>query len=160
MLVLHDLLIRHTLDVMHCEKNLIEHLMNIMFGEEVTVTVRKDMEGVNICSNLWPIPNGNGDLDLPLAPYVMSLEDRFTFVGIIQNLKVPSSYLSSLKKRIHHDIQKLKGLKAHDYHILMQHVLPLCVRTILPKGPRLARIRLSRVFQRICAKTLDPSQPL
>ncbi len=51
----------------------------------------------------------------------------------------------------------MKGLKAHDYHILMQQVLPLCVRTILPKGPRLAIIRLCRVFQRICAKTLDPT---
>jgi hypothetical protein len=51
-LVLHDLLIRHTLDVMHCEKNLIEHLMNIMFGEKDTVAVRKDIEGVNIRSNL------------------------------------------------------------------------------------------------------------
>jgi hypothetical protein len=52
MLVLHDLLIRHTLDVMHCEKNLIEHVMNIMFGEEDTVAIRKDMEGMNIRSNL------------------------------------------------------------------------------------------------------------
>jgi hypothetical protein len=87
----------------------------------------------------------------------MSPEDRLTFVGIIQNLRISSSYLSSLKKRIHPETQKLKGLKAHDYHILMQHVLPLCVRTILPKGRRLAIIRLSRVFQRICAKTLDPT---
>ena len=72
MLLLQDLLIRHTSDVMHCEKNIIEHLMNIMFGEEDTVDVRKDMEGMNIRSNLWPTPNGNRDLDLALAPYVMS----------------------------------------------------------------------------------------
>jgi hypothetical protein len=142
---------------MHCEKNLVEHLMNILFGEEDTVAVRRDMVAMNIRSNLWPIPMGNGELELPPAPYVMTADERQTFVGIIQELKAPTSYASSLKKRIHPDTSKLKGLKAHDYHILMQQVLPLCVRTILPKGPRLAIIRLSRVFQRICAKTLDPS---
>jgi len=32
-----DLLIQHTLDVMHHEKNLIEHVMNVMFGEVDTI---------------------------------------------------------------------------------------------------------------------------
>ena len=131
--------------------------MNILFGEEDIVVVRRDMVVVNIHSNLWPIPLGSGELELPPTPYVMTADERQTFVGIIQELKAPTSYASSLKKRIHPETNKMKGLKAHDYHILMQQVLPLCVRTILPKGPRLAIIRLSRVFQRICAKTLDPS---
>jgi hypothetical protein len=30
---------------------------------------------------------------------------------------------------------KLKGLKAHDYHVLMKQILSLCVRTLMPRGP-------------------------
>ncbi len=53
------------------------------------------------------------------------------------------------------DTSKLKGLKAHDYHVLMQQILPLCVCTFVPRGPRLVIIRMSQVFRRLCAKTID-----
>ena len=72
--------------------------MNILFGEEDTVVVRRDMVVMNIHSNLWSIPMGNRELELPPAPYVMTADERQTFVDIIQELKAPSSYSSSLKK--------------------------------------------------------------
>jgi hypothetical protein len=40
--------VRHVLDVMHCEKNLCENGIKIIFGEKDTVVVRKDMEEVGI----------------------------------------------------------------------------------------------------------------
>ena len=46
------LLVRHTLDVMHCEKNVCENIMKTMFGEKDTATVRNDMREVNIRPNL------------------------------------------------------------------------------------------------------------
>jgi hypothetical protein len=49
---------------------------------------------------------------------------------------------------------KLKGLKAHDYHVLMQQILPLCVYTFMIRGLRLAIIHMNEVFQRLCAKTI------
>jgi hypothetical protein len=52
---------------------------------------------------------------------------------------------------------KLKGLKAHDYHVLMQQILPLYVYTFMPRGLQLAIIRMSQVFQKLCAKTIDPN---
>jgi hypothetical protein len=67
-----DLLIQHTLDVMHHEKNLIEHVMNIMFGEGDTILVQKDMKDMNIRSGLWPIAKRKkGELILLVAPYVL-----------------------------------------------------------------------------------------
>ncbi len=52
---------------------------------------------------------------------------------------------------------KLKGLKPHDYHVLMQQILPLCVCTFMIRGLRLAIIHMNEVFQRLCAKTIDPN---
>ncbi len=39
---------RHTLDVMHCEKNICENLLKVIFGEKDTLVVRKDMEDIGI----------------------------------------------------------------------------------------------------------------
>ncbi|XP_013694784.2 uncharacterized protein LOC106398827 [Brassica napus] len=36
---------------------------------------------------------------------------------------------------------KLTGLKSHDYHVLMQQLLPIALKGLLPKGPRLAVFR-------------------
>ena len=69
--------------------------------------------------------------------------------------KPPTHYVGQLQKRIHVD-GSLKGLKSHDYHVLMQQVLPLCIRTIMIKEVRICIIRLSRIFKRLCAKTINP----
>ncbi len=34
---------------------------------------------------------------------------------------------------------------------------PICVHTLMPRGLQLAIIIMSKVFQRLCAKTIDPS---
>ncbi len=50
-----DLLIQHTLNVMQCEKKLIEHVVNIIFGDGDTISMQKDMKDMNIRSGWWPI---------------------------------------------------------------------------------------------------------
>jgi len=80
----------------------------------------KDMKDMNIWSGLWPIAKRKeGEFTLLVAPYVLQLEEKKTFIHIIEELKIPTSYSSTLKKRIHMGTSKLKGLKAHDYHVLM-----------------------------------------
>ena len=51
----------------------------------------------------------------------------------------------------------IKSLKSHNYHVLMQQVLPLCVRCTMAKEVRTSITMLSRVFRRVCAKTIDPA---
>ncbi|XP_010507376.1 PREDICTED: uncharacterized protein LOC104783990 [Camelina sativa] len=58
-----------------------------------------------------------------------------------------------IRKDLHpkdHDECKVMGLKSHDYHVLVQQLLPVAVRGLLPKGLRIAIFRLcSSTF---CAK--------
>ncbi len=120
---------------MHCEKNLIKHVMNIMFGEGDIISMWKDMKDMNIWNSLWPIAKRKeGEFTLPIAPYVLQLEEKKTFIHIIEKLITPTSYSSTFKKWIHMGTNKLKELKAHDYHVLMQQSLPLCVNTFMPRG--------------------------
>ena len=78
------------------------------------------------------------------------------FIDIIRNLKTSTNYAGQLAKCIASD-GNLKGLKSHDYHVMMQQLLPLCVRTLLDMDTRVAIMRLSQVFVRLCAKSIDPS---
>lgn len=74
-----------TLNVMHYEKNLIEHVMNIMFGEGDTTSMQKYMKDVNIQCELWPIPKKKKrEFHLLVASYVLALREKKKFM---QNMK-------------------------------------------------------------------------
>ncbi|KAI5386956.1 hypothetical protein KIW84_073195 [Lathyrus oleraceus] len=50
---------------------------------------------------------------------------------------------------------KLIGLKYHDCHVLMQQLLPMVIRGILPKNVRVIISRLCLFFKVIFNKVLD-----
>ena len=54
--------------------------------------------------------------------------------------------------------KKFGGLKSHDYHVLMQQVMPLALRGLLQRGPRMAVMRISRVFRTICGSVWNPME--
>ena len=45
-----------------------------------------------------------------------------------------------IRKRIYGNI------KSHDYHVLMQQIMPLALRGFLQPGPRMAVMRILKVF--------------
>ena len=50
---------------------------------------------------------------------------------------------------------KLSGLKSHDYHSLMQQLLSIAIRSILPKHVRYVITRLCFFFNALCANVVD-----
>jgi hypothetical protein len=50
---LQKLLIRYTLDVMHCEMNLAKNFLKTISGIKDTIKVRRDMQRRNIRRHLW-----------------------------------------------------------------------------------------------------------
>jgi len=53
---------------------------------------------------------------------------------------------------------KLMGLKYHDCHVLMQDLLSVAIRGILPKNVRQVITRLCLFFNAICMKVIDPKR--
>lgn len=47
-----DFLVRHTLDVMHVERNMMDNLQMLM-GKKYMVGVREDMGEAHICPSIW-----------------------------------------------------------------------------------------------------------
>jgi hypothetical protein len=91
----------------------------------------------------------------PTLSYVLTNEEKKRFIQIIETLKTPTHYVSSFKKIIKD--RDLKGMKSHDYHIMMQEILPLCMQHLMTKECKMVIIHLYRVFKRLCAKVVDPA---
>ena len=152
--LLQEMPVRYVLDVMHCEKNLADSLLRMLFGETDTPSVRMDLENRRIRRHLWLRRIGDsGRLYMPDAPYVLSPADRHVFLETLRRLKMPKKYCSNLYSKL--SSGKLRGLKSHDLHVLLQQVLPLCLRGIGDSKVVGLIMRISRLFRKICAKTID-----
>jgi hypothetical protein len=94
----------------------------------------------------------------PAAPWVLDAEEKVTFINKVKALKLPFEFASNVAGYFGGaNGNELQHLKSHDYHILMEHVIPVVLQGLLAAGPRRAIFRLCRVFQRIGSPVLDPS---
>lgn len=96
----------------------------------------------------------HGDkLYMVAASYVLSPADKEKVLHVLKKLRTPTHYVSALYKKISKG--KLSGLKSHNFHILLQKILPLCYRKVSNKGLTRVIVRLSRIFRKLCAKTVN-----
>lgn len=148
---------RHTLDAMHVERNVCNNLLLHLLGDKDTVKVRRDMEVARSHDYLHLRQRADSSTFFkPHAPYVLLPNEKATFLNTVSSLRTPTGYSSAFTKHV--GDQKLSGLKSHDYHVLMQQIVPACTRAILHPQVREVICRLSTTFQRICAKTITESE--
>ncbi|XP_075504530.1 uncharacterized protein LOC142541970 [Primulina tabacum] len=150
--------VRHCLDVMHIEKNvfesLINTLMNVKGKTKDNVAARLDMVQMGVRPELAP-KFGEKRTYLPPVACSFTKKEKLQDFQSIMDIKVPEGFSSNLKKLVSLSELKLIGLKSHDYHVLMQHFLPILIRDALPKHVRYAIIRLCFFFKDICCKVID-----
>jgi hypothetical protein len=65
----------------------------------------------------------------PHASYVLIAKELNIFLEKMGAIKLPTNYGSSLAK--HMADKKLGSMKSHDCHMLMQQLLPLCMRRLM-----------------------------
>lgn len=138
---------------MHVERNVAANVVKHLFGEKDTAAVRRDMEQAQKFEHLWLEEERVSTHYLqPRALYVFTDFERRAFVDMVSRTKTPSGYCASLQRHVNQE--KFSGMKSHDYHVLIQDVLPTGICNSLHKGPRKAIIRLGQLFKRICTKVL------
>ncbi|XP_028104195.1 uncharacterized protein LOC114303271 [Camellia sinensis] len=71
------------------------------------------------------------------------------------NWKKKNGYASNISRRVNLKQRSIFGLKSHDNRILIQQILPIAVRNLLPKKVVEPLIELSNFFKQLCFKTLD-----
>lgn len=77
------------------------------------------------------------------------------FCKRLYDFKGPDGYCSNIGKCVSIEECKVTDLKSHDYHVLMQQLLPVAIRGLLPKGPRKAILRLCAFFNKLCQRVID-----
>ncbi|XP_041994040.1 uncharacterized protein LOC121744538 isoform X1 [Salvia splendens] len=156
-----DNVVRHNLDVMHTEKNVCESICGTLLDldgkSKDNYKSRQDMEQMGIRPELHPIPKGSGKFYLPTAAFTMSRTEKTTFCQVLKNLKVPDGYASNIARCVQLKPPKLLGLKSHDYHVMMQQLLPIALRNTLSKTVRSPLIKLSQYFRELCSKVICPA---
>ena len=145
---------------MHIEKNVCESLigtlLNIPGKTKDGIKARLDLKKLGIQPELAPrVENDKNFTYLPPTSYTMSTKEKDVFCKCLEGVKVPDGYSSNLRNFVSTTDKRLYGLKSHDCHILMQQLLPVAIRSILPKYVRLLIIRLCSFFNTICKKSIS-----
>ena len=72
----------------------------------------------------------------------------------LEGVRMPDGYASNIKRCVDVNGCKVSGLKSHDYHVILQKLLPLVAHHILPEDVARPLIELSRFFNALCSKEL------
>ncbi|XP_056695469.1 uncharacterized protein [Spinacia oleracea] len=152
------LFVRHSLDVMHIEKNvfdsLIGTLLNMPGKTKDGLNARSDLEELDIRKELHIVEETGKRKYLPPAAYTLSKKEKIELCTSLAGVKVPEGYSSNISSLVSVENTKLVGLKSHDCHVLMEDFLPIAIRSILPKNVRYEIIRLCFFFKSIYSKAI------
>ncbi|XP_071704831.1 uncharacterized protein [Rutidosis leptorrhynchoides] len=115
---------------------------------------RRDLKEMGIRPELHPEPLPNGNVYLPPACFVLDKKEKEKFCKVLKRVKVPDGYAANISRCIQVQPPKILGLKSHDNHILMQQLLPLAIRNILPRDVRSVIMKLCWYYRQLCSKFL------
>ncbi|XP_028782123.1 uncharacterized protein LOC114738254 [Neltuma alba] len=151
--------VRHSLDMMHVEKNvcdsLIGTLLHIPGKTKDEINVRLDSAEMGIREWLHlQLKEGGKRVYLEPAAHKLSKAEKTSLCRCLHNIKVPQGYSSNMKKLVLMDDLKLVGIKSHDYHVLMQQLL-VAIRGIMKDDVRNTITKLCIFFNAICSKVID-----
>ncbi|XP_057514743.1 uncharacterized protein LOC130796406 [Actinidia eriantha] len=149
---------RHNIDVMHGEKNFSENLVGTMLGidgkNKDRDKARKDLEDKGIRKELWLTQHPNGSYVKPRASFSLTIEEKEAFFKFLKSVKYPDGYAENISRSVHSTNGRLIGLKSHDYHIVIQQILPIGMRGFVNKEISTTLFELGSFFQDLCSKTL------
>ncbi|XP_059291096.1 uncharacterized protein LOC132044618 [Lycium ferocissimum] len=131
--------LRHNLDVMHIEKNICDSLLGTLLDvpgkSKDHVNSRYDLHEMGIRKELQPLKDDkNGKIHLAKACFSMKPEEKRLFCIVLKNVKLPKGCASNISRRVQMDEMKVSGYKSHDAHFIMQYLLQVAVKKVLPKN--------------------------
>jgi hypothetical protein len=116
-----DLDVRHSIDVMHIEKNVCERLLETLLNTDGKTMnhghARVDLKKMGIRQELCLDDSVKGT---ELSTSCITLSKHEEFCGFLKNVKVSSVYSTNVSRHISFlDLKVAPGVKSHDYHILL-----------------------------------------
>jgi hypothetical protein len=150
--------LRHNFDVMQIEKNVVDNiigtLLDIKGKKKDNHEARQDLRKLGLRPGLHLFTADNNKTYLPAADFTMTKTEKYGFLKVINDVKVPDGYASNVSHCVKLKECSIRGLKSYDSHILMQQLMPIALRGSLPKKVVGPLIELCGFFRKICSKTL------
>ena len=134
--------------------SLISTILNIKGKTNYGLKCRQDLVDMGIREQLHSISQGWWTY-FPPTSHTMSTKKENFFCHCLRSLKVPQGYSSNTKSLVSVNDLKLAGLKSYDCYVLMQQLLPIAIRDILPNKVRVSITRLCFFFNAISSKVID-----
>jgi hypothetical protein len=148
-----DLMVRYNFDAMHIEKNVCDNIINTLLDiagkSKDDLNARLDLQELGIRSDLHPVELEHNQFYLPPAPYSMSHAEKKLFCQVLKGVKFPDGYAADIRRNVFVNEKKIIGLNSHGSHVLLQDLLPLAVRRVLPNEVSAVLIRLSNFFKKL-----------
>jgi hypothetical protein len=122
--------------------------MDIMGKTKDNFKARRDI--AHVCNRPSLELNERGGK--PYAPFCLKVKDRKEVMRWMKRLKFSDGYAAGLKRCMHVKAGKIHGLKSHDYHIIMERLLPIMLCGYLDDDIWKALAELSYFYRQLCAQ--------
>ncbi|XP_026395752.1 uncharacterized protein LOC113290358 [Papaver somniferum] len=133
---------RHCVDVMHTEKNVMEHILETIFDignkSMKSWNARDELNKLGLHCGQWTTSKpGSAVSGKPI--FVLSKAEKESFCKILKDLKFPFGFASNLSNNVNTKNSSFSNFKSHEYHVIMEYLLPVCLQHAFPKHPELRR---------------------
>ena len=147
-------LLRHNLDVMHIEKNIVDKILGTLFDisgkTKDHAKARYDLKNMGSRKNLHPQDTEDSKrTKFTKACFSMTNGEKSIFCGVLKKAKLPNGSASNISRCVHMDERKLSNYKTH---FMLHYLLPIPIISIFPDHVAIPLIRLSSFFHCLCQK--------
>ncbi len=152
----HELKIRHLLDPMHIEGNVGKSLIAHLYGEREK-NFREACQEMERHPDVWVVVDPVTQEEVnPQAPWVFTRAQKREFCQRIGDMKFLTGYGANLRKAFGMEESEKwpRYLKTHDYHRLLQHVLPVAIIGLGSEELEDAIWSLGKLLRWVCAKEI------
>jgi hypothetical protein len=146
---------------MHQERNVAESIISMCFDiidfSKDDINVRKDLDDLCNRPSMEPKINAKGNLKRTRAPYYLKPIERKEILMWLKKLKFLDRYVANIKRAINVSTGKPNGLKSHDYHIIIERLMPVMFHGYFDADLWKIFTELSYFYRQICAKEVSKS---
>jgi hypothetical protein len=91
---------------------------------------------------------------MPHVKYTLSKAEKTKFFDWLKCVKFPDGYASNISRCVNTQKGKISGMKSHDFHVILQRLLPIAIRGYFSTEIHTPLIELCFFFKELCSRTL------
>lgn len=135
---------------MHIEKNICDNILviiiNLTSQSKDTLKARLNLHLMGIRSGLHPTKVDSSRTYISPACFILNVKEKHTFCKFLKGVKVLMAILQTISQCVNLKQYKISRFKSHDCYILMHQLMPVAIRSILPKHVSLPLIQFCSFF--------------